>query len=150
MHHRQDMLRTHPTQPSDMDVIRRRIEHRFNRVPTGANRADASGLTRAAGLRRVGVGRPGGRGASSGPAARRRPAPTMAEEEPRMPADPMPAAQVDALLARAGLPLTEADRASLRAASRFVAAMTQRLREPAPPGIEAEPAATFAPAEPPR
>jgi hypothetical protein len=65
-----------------------------------------------------------------------------------MPADPpppaaalMPAAEVDALLARAGLALTEAERTRIHEASRFVVAMAARVRTPR--GIEAEPATVF-------
>jgi len=60
-----------------------------------------------------------------------------------MPADPMPAAAVDLLLARAGLDLTDAERAGIRDASRFIVGMAARVRPPGR-GIEAEPAVTFA------
>jgi hypothetical protein len=59
-----------------------------------------------------------------------------------MPADPLPAAEVDAMLARAGLALTEAERATVRDATRYLVEMRESVR-PAGRGIEAEPAVTF-------
>jgi len=57
--------------------------------------------------------------------------------------EPMPEAVFDALMARAGIPLDPAGRASLLAASAQLAALTERLHRPRP--VEVEPAPAFAP-----
>jgi hypothetical protein len=62
--------------------------------------------------------------------------------------DPLPEPVFDALMARAGLTPSAAERASLLDASRHVVAITARLRIAR--GIEVEPATTFAPQEPSR
>jgi hypothetical protein len=66
----------------------------------------------------------------------------MPADPPPPAAAPMPAAEVDALLAHADLTLTEAERARIREASRFIVEMAARVRTPR--AIEAEPAVTFA------
>ncbi|MBU8541087.1 hypothetical protein [Falsiroseomonas tokyonensis] len=57
--------------------------------------------------------------------------------------DPLPEPLFDALIARAGLPLTPAERDSVRAASRHIAALTERLRPQAQ--VALEPATVFRP-----
>ncbi len=58
-------------------------------------------------------------------------------------AEPYPEAVFDAAMARAGITLTDAERASLIAVSRHIAASTQRIRVERPVG--AEPATIFVP-----
>lgn len=60
--------------------------------------------------------------------------------------DPLPEPLFDALMARAGLPLTAAGHASLHEASRHLVALTARLRVSR--DIAVEPAPVFAPREP--
>ncbi|MDX2203384.1 MAG: hypothetical protein NW223_11595 [Hyphomicrobiaceae bacterium] len=65
-------------------------------------------------------------------------------------AEPLSEPECDACLARAGLrDLTPAERAGIRAATRHIVAMAERLRTPAPPAPLLEPATVFAPREKP-
>lgn len=57
--------------------------------------------------------------------------------------DPMDKPQFDALMARLGIPLTEAEREGIRAASGHVLGFAERVRTPREAG--AEMAVTFAP-----
>lgn len=57
--------------------------------------------------------------------------------------DPMDKAQFDALIARHGIPLTEAEKESIRAASGHILGFAGRVRTPREAG--AEMALTFAP-----
>lgn len=61
-------------------------------------------------------------------------------------AEPIPEALFDALMARAGIAPTPAERESLLAASRHIVAITERLRTPR--GVEIEPATIFVPSAP--
>ena len=63
-------------------------------------------------------------------------------------AEPMEKTLFDALLARAGLPLTEAEREGIRAASRHIVAATQAVRSPRE--VSVEPATIYAPKGPAR
>jgi hypothetical protein len=57
--------------------------------------------------------------------------------------DPMDKPQFDALMARHGLPLTEAEREGIRAVSGHILAFAEKVRTPREAG--AEMAVTFAP-----
>lgn len=57
--------------------------------------------------------------------------------------DPMDKPQFDALMARHGLPLTEAEKEGIRAVSGHILAMAERVRTPR--AVAAEMAVTFAP-----
>ena len=57
--------------------------------------------------------------------------------------DPMDKPQFDALIARHGIPLTEAEKESIRAVSGHILGFAARVRTPRDVG--AEPAVTFAP-----
>lgn len=61
-------------------------------------------------------------------------------------AEPLPEALFDALMARAGIAPTVAERESLLAASRHIVAITDRLR--APYDVAIEPATIFVPQAP--
>jgi hypothetical protein len=61
-------------------------------------------------------------------------------------AEPVSEDVFDALMARAGLALEPASRASVRGASAALAALTERLHRPRP--VEVEPAPVFAPRPP--
>jgi hypothetical protein len=64
-------------------------------------------------------------------------------------AEPLPGHAFDALLGRAGLTdMTAEEREDIRLATRHAAGFAARVRAPAPPGVEAEPATIFAPWEP--
>lgn len=60
-------------------------------------------------------------------------------------ADPYPEAVFDAAMARAGIVLTEAERATLIGVSRHIAASTARIRTERPVGLE--PATIFVPGQ---
>ncbi|WP_203069879.1 hypothetical protein [Falsiroseomonas ponticola] len=64
-------------------------------------------------------------------------------------AEPYPEAVFDAAMARAGIALTEAERATLIAVSRHIAASTARIRIPreAAREVALEPATIFVPGE---
>ncbi|NKC34292.1 hypothetical protein [Falsiroseomonas selenitidurans] len=70
----------------------------------------------------------------------------MPAPSPEAQPGPMPEAQFDALMQRAGLVLTAAQRDSLLAASRHVVAATAQLRPRG--GVSVEPATVFAPKAP--
>ena len=57
--------------------------------------------------------------------------------------DPMDKPQFDALIARHGIPLTEAEKESIRAVSGHILGFAERVRTPRDVGVE--PAVTFAP-----
>lgn len=57
--------------------------------------------------------------------------------------EPMDKAQFDALIARHGIPLTEAEKEGIRAVSGHILAFAGRVRTPR--GVAAETALTFAP-----
>ncbi len=62
--------------------------------------------------------------------------------------DPLPKPAFDALMERAGLhDIPPAEREEIRLATRHVAAFAARIRTPAPPGLETEPATVFIPGE---
>ena len=63
-------------------------------------------------------------------------------------AEPMDKPQFDALMARAGLPLTEAEREGIRAASPSIMAAMQAVRTPRE--VSVEPATIYAPKGPAR
>lgn len=63
-------------------------------------------------------------------------------------AEPVEKALFDALMARAGLALTEVEREDIRAASRHIVAATEAVRTPR--AVSVEPATIFAPKGPAR
>lgn len=63
-------------------------------------------------------------------------------------AEPMDKTLFDALMAQAGLPLTEAERADIRAASRHIMAAKEAVRTPR--AVSVEPATIYAPKGPAR
>ena len=63
-------------------------------------------------------------------------------------AEPVEKALFDALMARAGLALTEAEREDIRAASRHIVAAAEAVRTPR--AVSVEPATIFAPKGPAR
>lgn len=63
-------------------------------------------------------------------------------------AEPMDKPQFDALMARAGLPLTEAEREGIRAASRAIMGAMAAVRTPR--AVSVEPATIYAPKGPAR
>ena len=58
-------------------------------------------------------------------------------------AEPMEKTLFDALMTRAGLPLTEAEREDIRAASHSIVAAAEAVRTPRP--VSVEPATIYAP-----